>query len=188
MIITIIVAHFLSLSLLFAATWAAAYQAPLSSTISQIFFEFISNRSVTLSNNPILCHPLLLLPSIFSSIRVFSNYLVLSIKQPKYWSFSFSIHPSNEQLVLISFKINWFDLLSAQGMLKSLLPNHNLKTSIFWCSVFFRVQLSYLYMTTGKTVALTRQTFVGKVMSLLFNMLPRLAIAFLPRNNQIFTS
>ena len=140
MIITIIVAHFLSLSLLFAATWAAAYQAPLSSTISQIFFEFISNRSVTLSNNPILCHPLLLLPSIFSSIRVFSNYLVLSIKQPKYWSFSFSIHPSNEYSGLTFLRIDWFDL-AVQGTLKSL-SQHRV-----WKHQFFSAQ-SFLWSTS----------------------------------------
>ena len=175
MIITIIVAHFLSLSLLFATTWAAAYQAPLSSTISQIFFEFISNRSVTLSNNPILCHPLLLLPSIFSSIRVFSNYLVLSIKQPKYWSFSFSIHPSNEYSGLTFLRIDWFDL-AVQGTLKSLLQYHNSKASVLLHSAFFVVQLSYSYITIGKTIALTRRTLVGKVKSLLFNVLSRSTI------------
>ena len=126
------------------------------------------------SNHLTLCHPLLLLPSIFPSIRVFSNKMALRITWPKYWNFNFSISPSSEYSGLISFRINWFDLLAVQGILKSLLQNHNLKASIVQCSVFFMVQLSYLYMATGKTTALTRWTFVGKVMSLLFNMLSRL--------------
>ena len=131
------------------------------------------------SNDLILCHPLLL-PSIFPSIRVFSNELVLCIRWPKYWSFSFSISPSKEYSGLIAFKIDWLDFLAVQGTRKSLLQHHSSKASILQHSAFFIVQLSHPYMTTGKTIALTRQTFVGKVMSLLFNMLSRLVIAFLP--------
>ena len=123
------------------------------------------------SGHLILCHPLLLLPSIFPSIRVFSNELALRIRWPKYWSFSFNISPSNEHLGLISFRMDWLDLLAVQGTLKSLLQHHSSKASILWCSAFFIVQLSHSYMTTGKTIALTRRTFVDKVMSLLFNML-----------------
>ena len=133
-------------------------------------------------NHLILCRPLLLLPSIFPSIRVFSNESVLHIRWPKYCSFSFSISPSNEYSGLISFRMNWLDLLAVQGTLKSLLQHHSSKASILQCSAFFMVQLSYLYMTTGKTIALTRWTFVGRVTSLLFNMLSRLVIAFLPRS------
>ena len=133
-------------------------------------------------NHLILCHPLLLLPSIFPSIRVFSNESVLRIRWPKYWSFSFSISPSNEYSGLISFKIDWLDLLAVQGTLKSLLQHHSSKASIFLCSAFFTVQLSHPYMTTGKNRALTRWTFVGKGMSLLFNMVARLVINFLPRS------
>ena len=127
--------------------------------------------------------PRLLLPSIFPSIRVFSNESVLHIRWPKYWSFSFSISPSNEYSGLISFRIDWLDLLTVQGTLKSLFQHYSSKASILRCSAFFIVQLSYPYMTTGKTIALTRQTFVGKAMSLLFNMLSRLVTAFLPRSN-----
>ena len=134
------------------------------------------------SNHFILCCPLLLLPSVFPSIRVFSNESVLHIRWPKYWSFSFSISPSNEYSGLSSFTIDWWDLLAVQGTLKSLLQHHNSKASVLWCSAFFMVQLSHLYMTTGKTIALTKWTFVGKVISLLFNMLSRLVIAFLPRS------
>ena len=130
----------------------------------------------------IFYRPLLLLPSIFPSIRVFSNESVLPIRWPKYWSFIFSISPSNEYSGLISFRIDWLDLLAVQGTLKSLLQCHSSKASILRCSVLFIVQLSHPYMTTGKTIALTRRTFVGKVMSLLFNMLSRLVIAFLPRS------
>ena len=140
------------------------------------------------SNHLILCHPLLLLPSIFPSIRVFSNESVLHIRWPKYWSFSFNISLSSEYSGLISFRINWFDLLAVQGTLKSLLQHHRSKASILQCSAFFMVQLSHPYMTTGKTIALTMQTFVGKVMSLLFNMLSRLVIAFLPRNKRLLIS
>ena len=129
-----------------------------------------------------------LLPSIFPSIRVFSNELALHIRWAKYWSFSFSISPSNEYSRLISFRINWFDLLAVQGTLKSLLRHRSSKISILWCSAFFMVQLLHLYMTTGKIIALTRQTFAGKVMSLFFNMLSRLVIAFLPRSKRLLIS
>ena len=131
------------------------------------------------SNHLILCHPFLLLPSIFPSIRVFSNESVLHIRWPKYWSFSFSISPSNEYSGLISFRMDWLDLLAVQGTLKSLLQHYSSKASILQCSAFFIVQLSHLYMTTGKTIALTIWTFAGKVMSLLFNMLSMLVITFL---------
>ena len=134
------------------------------------------------SNCLILCRPLLLLPSIFPSIRVFSNESPLCIRWPKYWSFRFSICPSNEYSGLISFRMDWLDLLVVQGTLKSLLQHHSSKASILWCAAFFIVQFSHPYLTTGKTIPLTRWTFVGKVMSLLFNMLSRLVIAFLPRS------
>ena len=147
--------------------WTAAHQASLSFTISQSLLKFIFIESVMLSNHLILCHPLLLLPSIFLIIRVFSNESALRIRWPKYWSFSFTISPSNEYSGLISFRIDWFDLFAVQGTLKSLLQHHNSKASILRRSVFLMVQLSYLYMTTGKTVALTIQTFVSKVMSLI---------------------
>ena len=137
------------------------------------------------SNHLILCHPLLILPSIFSSIRVFSNESVLHMRWPKYWSFSFSMNLSNKYSGLISFKMDWLDLLAVQGTLKSLLQHHSSKASILWCSTFFMVQLSHPYMTIGKTIVLTRQTFVSKVMSLLFNMLSLLVIAFLPRSKRL---
>ena len=140
------------------------------------------------SNHLILCHPLLLLPSIFPSIRVFPNESALRIRWPNYGSFSFSIGPSNEYSGLISFRMNWLDLLTVQGTLKSLLQHHSSKASILWYSAFFRAQLSHPYMTTGKTIALTRRTFVGKVMSLPFNMLSRLVIAFLPRSKCLLIS
>ena len=140
------------------------------------------------SSHLILCHPLLLLPSIFPSIRVFPNESILCIRWPKYWSFSFSINPSNEYPGLISFKMDWLDLLAVQGTLKSLFQHHSSKAWILWHSAFFIVQLSHLYMTTGKTTALTRRTFVGKVMSLLFNMLSRLVIAFLSRSKRLLIS
>ena len=133
----------------------------------------MSIKSVMPSNHLILCHPLLLLPSIFPSIRVFSNESVLHIRWPKYWSFSLSISPSNKYSGLISFRIDRFDLLAVQGTFKSLLQHHSSKASNLWCSAFFMVQISHPYMTTGKIIALTRRTFVGKVMSLLFNMLSR---------------
>ena len=137
----------------------------------------MSTQSVTPSNHLILCHPLLLPPSIFPSIRIFSNELVLRIRWPKYWSFSFSISPSNEYSGLISFRMDWLDLLAVQGTLKRLLQHHSSKASVVQRSAFFIVQLLHPYLTTGKTIALTRKTFVGKVMSLLFNMLSRLVLS-----------
>ena len=140
------------------------------------------------SNHLILCHPLLLLPSIFPSISVFSNESALHIRLPKYWSFSFNISPTNEHSGLISFRMDWMDLLSVQGTLKSLLQHHSSKASTLWHSAVFTVQLSHPYMTTGKTITLTRQTFVDKVMSLLFNMLSKLVITFLPRSKRLLIS
>ena len=140
------------------------------------------------SNHLILCHPLLLLPSIFLSIRVFSKESVLHFRWPKYWSFNFSVSPFDEYSGLISFRMDWLDLLAVQGTLKSLLQHHSSKASILWHSAFFIVQLSHTYMTTGKTIALTRWTFVGKVMSLLFNMLSSFVIAFLPRSKCLLIS
>ena len=148
-----------------------AHQASLSFTISGSLLKLVSIESVKPSYHLVLCCPLLLLPAIFPSVRVFSNESVLHIRWPKCWSVSFSISPSNEYSGLISFRMDWLDLLAVQGTLKRLLPHHNLKASILWCSAFFMVQLSHPYMTTGKTVALTIRTFVGKVMFLLFNML-----------------
>ena len=148
----------------------------------------MSAQSAMPSNHLILCRPLLLPPSIFPSLRVFSNESVLHIRWPKYWSFSFSISPSNEYSGLISLRIDWFDLLAVQGTLKNLLQHHNSKASILQHSAFFTVQLSHPYLTTGKTIALTRQTFVGKIMSLLFNILSRLVIAFFPRSNCLLIS
>ena len=148
----------------------------------------MSVESVMPSNNIILFHPLLLLPSIFPSIRVFSSESVLRIRWPEYWSFSFNISPSNEHLGLIFFRMNWFDLLAVQGTLKSLLQHHSSRASSLQHSTFFIVQLSHPYMTTGKTIALTRQTFVGKVMSLLFNILSRLVIDFLLKSKCLLIS
>ena len=145
-------------------------------------------ESVMPSSHLILCHPLLLLPSIFPNIRVFSNESALGIRWPKYWSFSFSISPSNEHPGLISFGMDWLDVLAVQGTLNSLLQHHSSKASILWCSAFFIVQISHPYMTTGKTRALTQWNFVGKVMSLLYNMLPRLVIAFIPRSKHLLIS
>ena len=153
--------------------WTVACQASLSITNSQSLLKLMSIESVMPSNHLILCQPLLLPPSIFLSIRVFSSESVLCIRWPKYWSSSFSISPSNEYSGLISFMIDWFDLLAAQGTLKSFLQHYSSKASILWGLALFIVQLSHPYMTTGKTIALTRQTFVGKVMSLLFNMMSR---------------
>ena len=153
----------------------------LSFTISRSLLKFMSIESVIPSNHLILCCPLILFPS----IRVFSNELALSIRWPKYWSFSFSISPSNECSGLISFKIDWFDLPSSQETLKSLLQHYSLKASFLQCSDFFMAQLSHLYMNTGKNIDLTIWTFVSKVMSLLFNMVFRFVIAFLPRNRHI---
>ena len=166
---------------LFVTPWTAAHQAFLSITNSRSLRKLMSIETAMPSNHFILCsHPLLLLSSILPSIRVFSNKSLLRIRWPKYWSFSFNISPSNEYSGLISFRVDWLDL-SVQGTVKSLLQHHSSKASILQHSAFFTVQLSYPYMTTGKTLALTRWTFVGKVMSLLFNMLSRLVIVFLPR-------
>ena len=148
----------------------------------------MSIQSVMPSSHLILCHPLLLLPSIFPSIRIFSNESVLPIRWPKYWNFSFIISPSNEHPGLVSFRMDWFDLLAVQGTLMSCLQHHSLKASVLQSSAFFIVQLPHPYVTTGKTIALTRWTFVIKVMSLLFNMLSRLVIAFLPRRKHLLTS
>ena len=148
----------------------------------------MSIKSVMPSSHLILCHPFLLLPFIFPSIRVFSNESALRIRWPKYWSFSFNISPSNEHPGLISFRMDWLDLLVVQGILKGLLQHHSSKASILQHSAFFIVQLSHPYMTIGKTIALTRQTFVDKVMSLLFNMLSRLVITFLPRSKCLLIS
>ena len=157
-------------------------QTPLSSTISQSLLKIMSIESVIPSNNLILCCPLLLLPSIFPSIRIFSSESALHIRQPKYWSFSSSISPSNVYLGLISFMIDQFDPLAVQGTLKNLLQHYSSKACNFWHSAFFMVQTSHLYMTTGKTITLTIWTFVGKIMSLLFNMLSKCLIAFLARS------
>ena len=156
-----------------ATPWISARQASLSTNF-QSLPKLMSIELVMPSSHLILCHPLLLPPSIFPSIRVFSNKSVLCIRSPKHWSFSFSISPSNEYSGLISFRIDWMDLLAVQGTLRSLLQHHSSKASILQCPVFFKVQLSHPYMITGKTIALTRWTFVGQVMSLLFNMLSRL--------------
>ena len=163
--------------------WTAARQASLSFTNSRSLLKLMSIEPVMPSNHFILCHPLFLLPSICSSIRVFANESVLHIRWPKYWSFNFSLSPSNEYSGLISFRMDWLDFLAVRETLKSLLQHHSSEASALWLSVFFMVQLSHPYMTTGKTIALTRGTFVGKVMSLLFNMICRLVIAFLPRSN-----
>ena len=160
--------------------WTAALQAPLSITNSQSLLKIMSIESVMPSNHLILCHPLLLLPSVFPSIRVFSSELVLCIRWLKYWSVSFSISPSSEYSGLISFRMDWLDLFAVQGTLKSLLQHYSSKAPILRCSAFFIVQLSHPCITTGKTIALTRWTFVDKVMSLLFNMLSRFVIPFLP--------
>jgi len=170
---------------LFATLWTAAHQASLSITNLQSLLKLMSTESVMPSDHLILCRPLLLLPSTFPSIRVSSNKSLLRIRWPKYWSFSFSISPSNEYSGLISFRMDWLDLPVVQGTLKTLLQHHSSKASILWHSAFFIVQLSHPYMTTGKPIALTRWAFVGKIMSLLFNMLSRLVITFLPRSKRI---
>ena len=172
----------------FATQWTAARHASLSITNSQSLPKLTSIELVMPSNHLILCRPLLLLPSIFPSIRVVSNESLLHIRWPKCWSFSFSISPSNEYSGLISFRMDWLDLLAVQATLKSLLQHHSSKASILRRSDFFMVQLSHPYMTTGKTIALTRWTFVGKIMSLLFNMLSRLVITFLPRSKHLLIS
>ena len=173
---------------LFATPWIAARQASLSITNSQSSLRLTSIESVMPSSHLILCRPLLLLPPISPSIRVFSNESTLYMRWPKYWSFSFQINPSNEHPGLSSFRMDWLDLLAGQGTLKSLLQHHSSKASILWRSAFFTVQLSHPSMTTGKTIALTRQTFVAKVMSLLLNMLSSLVITFLPRSKHILIS
>ena len=172
---------------LFATPWTAACQASLSITNSQSLLKLMSIEFVMPPNHLILSCPLLS-PSVFPSIRVFSNGSVLHITWPKDWSFSFSISPSNKYSGPISFRMDWLDLLAVQGTLKSLLQHHSSKASILWPSAFFIVQLSHPYKTTGKTIALTGWTFVGKVMSLFFNMLSRLVIAFLPRSKRLFIS
>ena len=173
---------------LFATLCIAACQASLSITNSRSSPKLMCIELVMLSSHLILCHPLLLLPSIPPSIRVFSNESALRIRWPKYWSFSLSISLSNEHPGLISFRMDWLDLPAVQGTLKSLLQHHSSKPSILPCSAFFTVQLSHPYMNTGKTIALTRWTFGGKVMSLLFNMLSKLVITLLPRSKCLLIS
>ena len=173
---------------LFVTPWIAACQASLSITNSQNSLRLTSVESVMPSSHLILCRPLLLLPPIPPSIKVFSNESTLPMRWLKYWSFSFSIIPSKEIPGLISFRMDWLDLLAVQGTLKSLLQHHSSKASILQCSAFFTVQLSHPYMTTGKIIAFIRWTFVGKVMSLLLNMLSRLVIAFLPRSKRLLIS
>ena len=169
----------------FMTPWIAARQASLSITNSWSLPKPMSIKLVMPSSHLIPCHPLLLLPPIPPSIRVFSNESTLRMRWPKYWSFPFNISPSNEHPGLISFRLDWLDLLAVQGALKSLLQHHSSKTSILRCSAFFTIQISYPYMTTGKTIVLTRWTSVGKVMSLLLNMLSRLVITFLPRSKRL---
>ena len=170
--------QYLSHVQLFVTPWTAAHQASLSIIISWSLLKLMSIKSVMPSNHLILCRPLLLSPSIFPSIKVFSSESVLHIRWPKFWSFSIS--PSNEHSGLVSFRMDWLDLLAVQGTLKSLLQQHSLKASILQCSALFTVQLSHPYMTSGKSIALTRWTFVDKVKSLLFNMLTGLVITFFP--------
>ena len=169
-----------------ATPWTAACQASLSITNSWSLLKVMSIESVMPSNHLILCHPLLLLPSVFPSIRVFSNEAVLCIRWPKYWSFSFSISPSNEYSGLMSFRIDWLNLLAVQGTLKSLLQHHSSKASVLQHLDFFMVQLSHPYMTTGKTIALTRWTFVSQVISLLFIMLSGLGYSFSSKEQASF--
>ena len=171
-----------------ATPWIPVRQASLSTTNSWSLLKLMIIMSVVPSNHLILCRPLLLLPSIFSSIWVFSNESALHIRWPKYWSFSFIIIPSNEHPGLISFRMDWKDLLAVQRTLKSLLQHHRSKASILQHSAVFIVQLSHPYMTTGKTITLTRHIFVDKVMSLLLNMLPMLVITFLPRSKRLLIS
>ena len=173
---------------LFVIPWTEAHQASLSITSSQSLLKLMTIELLMPSNHFILCCSFLLPPSIFHSIRVFSSELVPCIRWPKYWSFSFNISPSNEHPGLISFRMYCLDLLEVQGTLKSLLQHHSSKASILWCSAFFTVQLSHPYLTNGKTKALTRGTFVDKVMSLLFNMLSMLVITFLPRSKHLLIS
>ena len=181
-------AQLLSHVQLFLTQWTTTRQASLAITNPPSLPKLMYIESVMPSNHLILCCPLLLLPSIFPNIRVFSNEPGLCIRWPKYWSFSFKISPSNEHPGLISYRMNWLDLLEIQGTLKSLLQHHSLKASILRHSAFFIVQLSHPYMTTGKTIALIRRTFVGKVASLLLNMLSMLVITFLPRSKHLLIS
>ena len=178
----------LSCAWLYATPWITAYQAPLSITNSRSSPKLMSTESVMPSSHPILCHPLFLLPPIPPSIRVLSNESTLRMRWPKYWSFSFNISPSNEHPGLIFFRMDWLDLLAVQGTLKSLFQLHSSKASTLQRSAFFIVQLSHPYMTTGKTIALTKWTFAGKVISLLLNMLSRLVIDFLPRSKCLLIS
>ena len=180
--------HSLTRVWLFVTPWTSARQAPLSITNSWSSPKPMFIEPVMPSSHLILWRPLLLLPSIFPSIRVFSNESVLHMRWPKYWSFSFNISPSNEHPGLIPFRMDWLDFFAVQGTLKSLLQHHSSKASILWCSAFFIVQLSHPYVTTGKTIALTRWTFDDKVMSLLFNMLSKLVITFLPRSKRLLIS
>ena len=173
---------------LFATPWIAACQGSLSITNTRSLLKLMSIQLVMPSNHLILCCPLFLLPSIFSSIRVFPNESLPHMRWPKYWSFSFSIIPFKEILGLISFRVDWFDLIAVQGTLKSVFQHHGSKASIPRCSACFLVQFSHLYVTTWKTIALTRWTFVGKVMSLLLNMLSRLVITFFPRSKHLLIS
>ena len=185
--VLLLLSHFSHVQLC-VTVWTAACKASLSITNPRSSLRLTSIKSVMPSSHLILCHPLLLLPPSPPSIRVFSNESTLPMRWPKYWSFSFSIIPSNEHPGLVSFRMDWLDLLAVQGTLKSLLQHHSLKASILRSSAFFTVQLSHPYMTTGKTIALTRRTFVGKVTSLLFNMLSRLVITLLPRSKCLLIS
>ena len=182
----VLVIQLLSSVQFFMTPWTTALQASLKFTISQSLFTLMSIELVMPSNHLILCRPLLLLPSNFPSIRIFSSESALCIRWPEYWSFSFSISPCSEYSKLISFRIDWFDLLAVQGTLNSLLQHHNLKASVLQHSSFFLVQLSHPYITTGKTIDLTIWTFVSKVMSLLFNTLSTFAIASLPKGKSLF--
>ena len=183
--VVVIVVQSVSHVWLFMTPWIAAHQASLPFTNTWSLLKLMSMESVMLSSHLILCHPLLLLPSILPSIRVFSNESTLPMRWPKYWNFSFSISPSSEHLGLVSFRMYWLDLLTVSGTLKSFLQHPSSKASILQHSAFFTVQLSHPYMTTGKTTALTRWTFFGKVMSLLLNILSRLIITFLPRTKRL---
>ena len=178
----------LSHAWLFVTPWTAACQSSLFITNSRSLLKLMSIELVMPSSHLSLCHPLLLQPSIFPCIRVFSKESVLHIRWPKYWSFSFGICPSNEHPGLISCRMDWLDLLAVQETRKSLLQHHSSKASILQCSAFFIAQRSHPYVTTGTTIALTRQTFIGKIMSLLFNMLSRLLIAFLSRSKSLLIS
>ena len=182
---TVVAVQLLSHVQLFVTPWAAACQGSLSFTISQRFLKLVSSESVIPPNHLIFCYPLFLLPSIFPNIRVFSNKSTLLIRWPTYWSFGFSISISNEYSGSTSFRISWFDLLAVQETLKSPLQHRSSKVSLLRCSSFSIVQLSHPYMTIGKITALTIQTFAGKVMSLLFNMLSRFVITFLPRSKHL---